>query len=141
METHNQWPFIVLAVLLESKYVDAKSCHGIQECKNGYGDEELCWRRIIPNQEETISPAIPAGGGIEIYLMEPGRHTVENNKGLRFGWNKSEMVNVYLQELNGCESKYILDHVYPKWLHHKQFELIINNLCCTKPNTTKNSAS
>lgn len=78
-KSHNQRSFIVLTVLLKGKEIDAESCHGIQECKNGYGDEELCWGWVIPNQEETLTLAILAGGGIEIHLMEPRRDTGEQD--------------------------------------------------------------
>lgn len=61
----------VFTVLLQNEAVDGEGCHGVEEGKDGDGDEELGRGGIVPHQEQTLGVSSLAGGSVKVNLMEP----------------------------------------------------------------------
>lgn len=91
--THNQWAFVILAVLFKGEDVDAKGGHGVEKSKDSDGDKELGRGRVVPNEEEPLRLLSFAGWGIKVYLMEP---MVGERKGCKYISNSNCMHAVHL---------------------------------------------
>lgn len=84
--THDERPSDVLAVLVLKEDVDDGGHEGIQEGKDGDGDEELCGGRVVSDEEDAVRPHPLTRRRLEGNLVQPDRQreTQESTQGTYF---------------------------------------------------------
>lgn len=61
-------------ILVLKEDVDDGGHKGIQEGKDGDGDEELCGGRVVSDEKDTVCPDPLAGWRLEGHLVQPEGH-------------------------------------------------------------------
>lgn len=61
-------------ILVLKEDVDDGGHKGIQEGKDGNGDEELCGGRVVSDEKDTVGPDPLAGWRLEGHLVQPEGH-------------------------------------------------------------------